>query len=94
MKFGSYIDAATRHILMTVLILLFGALSLGMIVIAIPLAQRRVKPNPWYGFRTPTTLSCRIVSDHAAIVSGASFTGNVRKTKSFCATLAKRWRFA
>lgn len=27
-----------------------------IIGLAIPLIQRRIKPNMWYGFRTPTTL--------------------------------------
>jgi uncharacterized membrane protein len=31
-----------------------GVLFMG---ISIPLMQRRIKPNPWYGFRTPKTLS-------------------------------------
>jgi uncharacterized membrane protein len=39
---------------------LLAALYIGagllLIAISIPLIQRRVKPNPWYGFRTPTTL--------------------------------------
>ncbi len=39
---------------------LLAALYIGagllLIAISIPLIQRRIKPNPWYGFRTPTTL--------------------------------------
>ena len=33
---------------------LIGALFIGL---AVPLVQGRVKPNPWYGFRVPKTLS-------------------------------------
>jgi uncharacterized membrane protein len=31
--------------------------ALLLIGISIPMARRRVRPNPWYGFRTPKTLS-------------------------------------
>ena len=37
-----------------VLFLVSGLLFVG---ISIPMIQRKVKPNPWYGFRTPKTLS-------------------------------------
>lgn len=39
------------------LALFFVGGGLLLIAISIPLIQRRVKPNSWYGFRTPTTLS-------------------------------------
>ncbi len=41
------------------LIYIFG--GLGMALIAIPMIQRWVKPNPFYGFRTPKTLSSETV---------------------------------
>jgi uncharacterized membrane protein len=40
--------------IVTVLFVLAGCLFIG---ISIPLIQKRVKPNPWYGFRVPKTLS-------------------------------------
>ncbi len=36
------------------LYLISGLLLMG---VSIPMIQRRIKPNPWYGFRTPKTLS-------------------------------------
>ncbi len=41
----------------TLLLLLFVGSGLVLIGLAIPLMQRRVKPNYWYGFRTRRTLS-------------------------------------
>lgn len=38
------------------LMALYVGVGLLMVVICIPLIQRRIKPNPFYGFRTPTTL--------------------------------------
>ena len=35
------------------LFFLVGCLFIGL---SIPLINRRIKPNPWYGFRTPKTL--------------------------------------
>lgn len=35
---------------------LFVGGGLLLIALAIPLIQRRIKPNPWYGFRTRATL--------------------------------------
>jgi len=40
----------------TVLSVVFGATSLLLIGLALPLMRRRVRPNRFYGFRTPTTL--------------------------------------
>lgn len=42
---------------LTFLLLLFVGSGLLLTVIAIPLVQRRIKPNLWYGFRTKRTLS-------------------------------------
>ena len=44
---------------MTTLILIATYIFLGglFIGIAAPLIQGRVKPNPWYGFRVPKTMS-------------------------------------
>ncbi len=39
------------------LMLLFDATGLLILGLSVPLAQRRVRPNRWYGFRTPKTLS-------------------------------------
>jgi uncharacterized membrane protein len=39
------------------LALMFAAAGLLFAAIAVPLLQRRVKPNPWYGFRVPRTLN-------------------------------------
>ncbi len=41
---------------LTLLLLLFVIAGLGLVGISIPLIQRRVKPNYWYGFRTRSTL--------------------------------------
>jgi uncharacterized membrane protein len=35
---------------------LYVALGLGLVGVAIPMARRKVRPNPVYGFRTPSTL--------------------------------------
>lgn len=37
--------------------LIFMAAGILNIVIALPLLQRRIGPNPWYGFRLPRTLN-------------------------------------
>jgi uncharacterized membrane protein len=37
--------------------LMFFLTGLLFIGIAQPMVRRRIKPNPWYGFRTPKTLS-------------------------------------
>ena len=42
---------------LTLLLLLFVGSGLGLIALSIPLIQRRVKPNYWYGFRTRRTLN-------------------------------------
>ncbi len=42
---------------LTLLMLLFVGSGLLLVGISIPLIQRRVKPNYWYGFRTRRTLS-------------------------------------
>ncbi len=41
---------------MTALFILYLIGGVAMILISIPLIQRRVKPNYWYGFRTRKTL--------------------------------------
>ena len=45
------------------MVLLMASLGLGgvFILIAIPLARRKVSPNKWYGFRIPATLSNEVV---------------------------------
>ena len=51
--------AASRRATVTVLtknLVMMIALDLLGVLIAVPLARRRVPPNPLYGFRTPTTL--------------------------------------
>ncbi len=35
----------------------FAAVGALMVGLSIPLVRRRVKPNPWYGFRTPKSMS-------------------------------------
>jgi hypothetical protein len=42
---------------LTLLLLLFVGSGLLLVGISIPLIQRRVKPNYWYGFRTKRTLN-------------------------------------
>jgi uncharacterized membrane protein len=42
---------------MTLLQLFYFAGGLLLSALAIPLIQRRIKPNPWYGFRVPQTLN-------------------------------------
>lgn len=39
------------------MMLLLGVISLSMMVITLPMIERRVKPNLWYGFRTRKTLN-------------------------------------
>lgn len=39
------------------LILLYVLLGLLMMGISLPMITKSIKPNPWYGFRTPKTLS-------------------------------------
>ena len=41
--------------------ILFVLTSLLLIGVSVPLIQRRVRPNPWYGFRTPKTLESETV---------------------------------
>ncbi|GIK64185.1 MAG: hypothetical protein BroJett018_19790 [Chloroflexota bacterium] len=41
---------------MTLLGVMFVGMGLLLVALAIPLMQRRIKPNAWYGFRTPSTL--------------------------------------
>ena len=43
------------------LAVLYIVAGLILVAISIPLIQRRIKPNPWYGFRTPTTLKNEMV---------------------------------
>lgn len=42
---------------LTLLMLLFAGMGLLLVGISIPLIQRRIKPNFWYGFRTKRTLN-------------------------------------
>jgi uncharacterized membrane protein len=42
---------------LTLLLLLFVGAGLLLAGISIPLIQRRIKPNWWYGFRTPRTVN-------------------------------------
>ena len=44
-----------------------------MILISIPLVLRKVKPNRWYGFRTPKTLSDETIWYKANRFSGFAF---------------------
>src|ERR1700681_2997010 len=53
------------------LFLLTGLLFIG---IAQPMVRRRVKPNPWYGFRTPKTLSSEEIWYAANEYSGKALT--------------------
>ncbi|MBV9851213.1 MAG: SdpI family protein [Armatimonadetes bacterium] len=41
------------------------------VAVSIPLILRRVRPNPWYGFRTPKTLSSEHIWYEANAYSGA-----------------------
>lgn len=52
------------------LTILFVLSSLLLIGVSIPLIQRRVRPNPWYGFRTPKTLESETVWYDANEFSG------------------------
>jgi hypothetical protein len=42
---------------LTLLLVLFASMGVALAAISIPLIQRRIKPNYWYGFRTRRTLS-------------------------------------
>ncbi len=41
---------------MRLLLVIFAGSGLVLIGIAVPLIERRIKPNPWYGFRVRATL--------------------------------------
>lgn len=41
---------------MKILLITFAGSGLLAILIALPLIERRIKPNPWYGFRVRATL--------------------------------------
>ena len=41
---------------MKILLVTFAGSGLLLILIALPLIKRRIKPNPWYGFRVRATL--------------------------------------
>jgi hypothetical protein len=43
--------------MLTWLVLTFVVTGLVFIVLSIPMIQRKVKPNRWYGFRVPKTLN-------------------------------------
>jgi uncharacterized membrane protein len=42
---------------MPLLMLIYIATSALIIVLSVPMMQRKVKPNRWYGFRVPKTLN-------------------------------------
>jgi uncharacterized membrane protein len=42
---------------MIVIASLYIAGGLALAGLAVPMARRQIKPNPWYGFRTPRTLA-------------------------------------
>jgi len=42
---------------MTALLLMYVVFGLLLIALAIPMMRDKVPPNPWYGFRVPSTLS-------------------------------------
>jgi len=46
---------------LTLLMVLFASMGVVLTAISIPLIQRRIKPNYWYGFRTRRTLSDPVV---------------------------------
>ncbi len=50
--------------------LLFAAIGLLLIVFAVPLIRRRVRPNGWYGLRTPATYADEAVWYEANARSG------------------------
>lgn len=41
---------------MKILLIIFAGAGVLSILIALPLINRRIKPNPWYGFRVRATL--------------------------------------
>lgn len=49
---------------------LFVVNGLLLIGLAIPLIRRRVKPNPWYGFRTAKTMSSEAIWYEANAYAG------------------------
>lgn len=46
---------------MTILLILFVLSGCLLAALAIPLIQGKVGPNPWYGFRVPSTLADPVV---------------------------------
>lgn len=65
---------------MEILLVLYLITGMLVTILGFPLLYRKVKPNPWYGFRTPRTLSdpkiWYAVNQYAAkwlVVAGISF---------------------
>jgi hypothetical protein len=66
------------------MVALYGLVGLLFAAISVPLIQRRVPPNPWYGFRFPSTLNDpavwypanayggRLLLGYGLVVAGAS----------------------
>ena len=42
---------------MTTILILYLVVGTLLIVVALPLLQGKIPPNPWYGFRLPSTLN-------------------------------------
>jgi uncharacterized membrane protein len=52
---------------------LFVAVGLLIVGLSVPLLRRRVKPNRWYGFRTPKTMSSERIWYEANAYAGKMF---------------------
>ena len=50
---------------------MFIFVGLLFVAVSIPLILRRIKPNPWYGFRTPKTLGSEYIWYEANAHSGS-----------------------
>ncbi len=55
---------------MITMVILFTVVGVILIVLAIPLMLRRVKPNEWYGLRVPATFADESVWYDANAMSG------------------------
>ena len=54
----------------TAFMYIFVGASLLLCAVSVPLIIRRIKPNPWYGFRTPKTMNDEHIWYEANAYSG------------------------
>jgi len=54
----------------TIALLICAATGLMLIALCLPMALQKIKPNGWYGFRTPKTLSNEKIWYEANCIAG------------------------